>query len=329
MHKSTTDKGLNKMIDRPQVLGIDIGGTNTKFGLVDEKGTITKFKKIATNTENGNLPAFLDQLIFESKRLLNHLDIVPLGIGLSLLGWLNDERTYTLFSMNSPSLNGYDLKALFEGEFKLPAILNEDLVAHNLAEYYWGSGRGYDRFLILAMGTGVGASMMIKGKPLKFTGGCAGDTGHIILRPDGPPCPEGCCGCGEAFIGTPNIERLAIQKYGSSLRASEVIRKARDQSDSIAIDIIKEIGMYTGELLASLTPIFLPSRICLTGGTAKSGTILLEATKARFEELAGRYQRNCTAYSCGYYQGVDIVLSELPGETGVLGSVVEFFMDRS
>jgi glucokinase len=311
-----------------QVLGIDIGGTYTKLGLVDEKGNISQFKKIATKTENGNLQAFLDQLIADSRFLLDHAGFVPMGIGLSLLGWLNDERTFTLFAMNSPSLNGFNIKALFEHEFNLPVILNEDLVAHNLAEYYWGSERGCDRLLTLAMGTGVGASMMVKGEPLKFTGGSAGDTGHIILRPDGPSCPEGCYGCAESLIGTANIERLALKKYGCAVNASEVIRRTQEQSDSIATEIIQEIGMYTGELLASLTPIFLPSRICLTGGTAKSGQVLLNATKTRFEELSGRYQRNCIAYSCGYFTGVEIVLSQLTGETGLLGSTVEFFLNR-
>ena len=315
------------MVNSPYALGIDIGGTFTKLGLVDIKGNLTEFNKIPTLTENGNLQGYLDQLISEAKHLLNKSDIAPLGVGLSLLGWLNDERTFTLFSMNSPSLNGYNLKALFEDEFHLPVILNEDLVAHNLAEYYWGSEQGCDRLLTLAMGTGVGASMMVDGKPLKFTGGCAGDTGHIILRADGPSCSEGCYGCAEAFIGTPNIERLAYQKYGFALSASDVISQARDQSSTIAIEIIEEIGKYTGELLASLSRIFLPKRIILTGGTAKSGTILLDATKARFEEVAGRYHRNCVTYSCGYYNGVEIVLSELPGETGVLGSTVEFFME--
>jgi len=317
------------MIVNQQVLGIDIGGTYTKLGLVDEKGNISQFKKIATKTENGNLQAYLDQLIADSRFLIEHADSVPMGIGLSLLGWLNDERTFTLFAMNSPSLNGFNIKALFEHEFNLPVILNEDLVAHNWAEYYWGSERGCDRLLTLAMGTGVGASMMVNGEPLKFTGGCAGDTGHIILRPDGPSCSEGCHGCAEALIGTANIEKLALEKYGYLVSASEIIRRAQEQSDSNAIEIIQEIGMFTGELLASLTPIFLPSRICMTGGTAKSGSVLLKATKARFEELSGRYQRNCAAFSCGYFKGVEIVLSELTGETGLLGSTVEFFLNRS
>jgi glucokinase len=304
-------------------LGIDIGGSHTKMGLVSKSGEIFEFNR--TKTDAGNLNKFLDELIRTTHATLEKIERKVLGIGVSVLGWLNDERSYTFFCMNFPSLNGYPLQALLEKEFGLPVIMNEDLVAHNLAEFHWGAGNGFQRFLTLALGTGVGASMIINGKPLKFTGGCAGDTGHIILRPDGPVCPSGCRGCGEALIGSANIERMAEKVFGEHYPASEIIRKTREASDQKSIDIIREIGIYTGELLASLAPIFLPERIALTGGTTKAGPILLNEARARFEELVGDYHRNCVQYSFGYYRGVDIVFGSLEGETGVLGSVVEFF----
>jgi predicted NBD/HSP70 family sugar kinase len=88
---------------------------------------------------------------------------------------------------------------------------------------------------------------------------------------------------------------------------------------------MSQIGVYVGELLASLSHLFLPERIALVGGTARAGAVLLEAARGRFEELVGDYHRLFASCSGGYYNGVEIVLGSLEGETGVIGSVVDLF----
>jgi predicted NBD/HSP70 family sugar kinase len=175
------------------------------------------------------------------------------------------------------------------------------------------------------LGTGLGAGVIINGKPLEFTGGCAGDTGHVILRPDGPACASGCRGCGEALIGVAGIERLAIEKYQDHRPVSGLIRAAAEQRDAVAVQVFKEIGFYTGELLASLFPIFLPEKITLTGGTSRAGKVLLEAATARFEDLSGAYYRTYAGLPGIDFRGVQISLSSLKGETGVIGAATDFF----
>ena len=85
------------------------------------------------------------------------------------------------------ALRGVDLRGLFAETFGLPAVVNTDLTAHALAEYHYGSGRGARRFLCMAMGTGLGAGVVINGQALRFIGGKAGDTGRVIVEPGGPP----------------------------------------------------------------------------------------------------------------------------------------------
>ena len=157
------------------------------------------------------------------------------------------------------------------------------------------------------------------------SGGCAGDTGHIILRPGGPACASGCSGCGEALIGVAGIERLAAEGYGDSRPASELIGAAASRADPVAVQVLAQIGQYTGELLSSLFRIFMPERIALTGGTSRAGDVLLEAVVARFEAMTGAYYRTYASLPGVDFAGVQISLSLLKGETGVIGAVTEFF----
>lgn len=310
----------------PYAIGLDIGGTRTKIGLVDSNGLIVQASEFSTNVIVDSPSEFIAKLLEEIDSMIKWDPKKIKGIGLCFLGWLNKGRNGPQFCMNAPALHDIDFLTLLEENFHLPVVVHDDVTAHTLAEYHFGGGRGSQRFLCLAMGTGLGAGVIINGKSLDFTGGCAGDTGHIILRPDGPQCTSGCRGCGEALIGVAGIERLATEKYADKRQASELIRAANSQSDSVAIDIMREIGSYTGELLASLFPIFLPEQIILTGGTSRSGEVLLKAAKSRFEELSGVYYRTYASLPGVDFPGVNISLSKLEGETGVIGAVTEFFI---
>jgi glucokinase len=268
---------------------------------------------------------YLERLLLHLRGMLERAERPIVGIGGTFLGWIDETHSGPFLPFNAPSLNRVNLRKILENEFDLPIQLIDDSSAHTLAEFTYGSGRGQRRFMNLAMGTGITAGIILEGKPLQFTGGCAGDTGHLILRPGGPTCTAGCKGCAEALIGVEGIERLALATFGKPITAHRVIELARRGNDSRAAAIITEIGVYVGELLASLSHIFLPERISLSGGTAKAGKVLLKAVQECFEYLNGDYHRSYSSQSGGYYKGVDIVLGELKGETGMIGSVVYLF----
>jgi glucokinase len=306
-----------------RALGFDIGGTNTKLGLVNLAGDISDFSHFPTNATGPSATPFLHSLVEHLTSLLNQAEGEVIGIGASVHGWTDDARTGPILCFNTPALHGVNLKQIIHDEFKLPVVINNDLTAHALAEYTFGSGRGTHRFLCLAMGTGLGAGVVVNGKPLRYVGGCAGDNGHIIIEPGGPVCSTGCKGCAEALCGVSGIERLGKSRYGHDITAQKIISAARDGNDPIAAGIMRQIGGYIGQLLASLSVTYLPDRIALTGGTVEAGQVLLEAVKERFDELVGDYHRNFARMGGDYYNGVDIVLSEMRGETGVVGASVE------
>jgi len=304
-------------------LAFDVGGTNTKIGLVNAAGEVSAFRHFPTNAQGSSPQPFLHCLIQNLREVLDQAEGRVVGIGASLHGFTNEERSGPILCPNTPALEGFNLRAPLEDAFGLPVILNTDLTAHVLAEFTYGSGRGAQRFLCLALGTGLGAGVIVNGEPLRYVGGCAGDTGHVILEPDGPSCAVGCRGCAEALCGVAGIERLAGARYGRPMAAHDVIAAARRGDDPLAVEVMREIGHYVGQALASLSVIFLPDRIALTGGTAEAGPVLLEAARQRFRELVGEYHRTFARMAGKPYSEVEIVLGKARGETGVIGAAVE------
>ncbi len=152
----------------------------------------------------------------------------------------------------------------------MPIVVTNDLIAHSLAEYYFGIGKTYKRFLSVAMGTGVGCTMILNGEPVILFGGTSGDCGRIIIDPNAEiSCGMSVRGSAEALCGTRGIEYLAKKYYEEieNLVARDVIIKAREGKDEIAIKVMKKIGFYLGHLLANLSVIFFPQIIAITGGT--------------------------------------------------------------
>ncbi len=306
-------------------LGIDIGGTHTKVGLVDRTGSIREFHSFPTRAFEETPQPFLDRLSGYVHPLLASVRGSCMGIGISTHGYIDTDRRGPIVCRNTPSLKGFDLCSWAENEFKMRTLINNDLIAHALAEYYFGSGIGTRRFMCMAIGTGFGVGVINDGHPLRLVGGTTGDAGRIILEPGGIKCNYGVGGSVEALVGVSNIERIARERYGHHVPANEVITHARLKSDPLAIEIMQLIGGYLGHALATLSAIFLPEKVALTGGTAEAGKILLEACRKRFYELSGDYHQLLRKESEALYQGTEIVLGKNRGESGLLGSVVEFF----
>ncbi len=273
---------MDNISEEAWAVGFDIGGTTTKLGLVSNKGLIRMLEVFPTDVQTIGLEVFLNRFLVRISGLIADSKMPISGIGGTFLGWIDPDRSGPFLCFNAMQLHGFDLRQILVEKYGLPVVLIDDTNAHTLAEYTFGSGRSFGRFMNLAMGTGLSAGAIINGKLLDFTGGCIGDSGHIILRPGGPSCSAGCKGCAEALIGVAGIERLALEISGQNMTAREVIALSR-QADPSATAVMRQIGEYTGELLASLSHIFLPERISLSGGTSNAGNVLLDAVRERFE----------------------------------------------
>ena len=175
------------------------------------------------------------------------------------------------------------MKGLLSEAFGLPVVVNNDLTAHVMAEYAYGVGQGVRRFLCLALGTGLGAGVVVNGEPLRYVGGCAGDTGHLILEPGGPVCSTGCRGLRGSLVRGRRDRAPGPGGVWEGDSAHAVIAVARAGGDPKALAVMGRIGRWVGQLLASLSVIYLPDRMALTGGTAEAGSVLLEAARVRWD----------------------------------------------
>jgi glucokinase len=303
-------------------VGIDIGGTFTKAGLVAADGTVAHLIRIPT-AAHSDPTEYLDRLhALLSEWTAEH----PVGIGISLPGFLAPDLRSIRFNPNTPSLVGIDFVSLF-GSFRLPVRIEQDLNTPSLSEHAFGAGRGSVRFMTASMGTGAGVGVMIDGDLLRFTGNSAGDTGHIILEPDGPACQVGCHGCAEALVTISAVEREARSRLAGRdvpqewrslspefLAARQVIEAAR-AGDAFAVEIMSLIGRRIGQWLACLAPIFLPDRIALCGGIVEAGASLLEACRERFLQLTAADYARC-----------EIVLGRFGELAGVTGAATPFLI---
>ncbi|HVU13220.1 MAG TPA: ROK family protein, partial [Phototrophicaceae bacterium] len=164
------------MTDQPLVLGIDIGGTYTKLGLVQSDGTIRTSNKFPTDAKGSRPDPFFAHLFPALDALIAAGGADLLGIGISTHGEVDHERRRPIIAGNNPALRNVDIRGALEARYPLPVVLNNDLTAHALGEYFFGCGRGIERFMVLAVGTGLGAGMIVGGKPLIIEGGNSGNT---------------------------------------------------------------------------------------------------------------------------------------------------------
>jgi glucokinase len=299
-----------------QALGIDIGGTFTKIAIVSEDGMIVHSESLPTAARH-DPSKYLHELLQRIGRLVENHPVR--GIGIAAAGFLADDHRSIRYNPNTPALVGIDYVDLLSG-IQLPVRLEQDLNVPTLAEYYFGEFRSAPRLMTVAIGTGLGAGVMIGDRLLDFAGGTAGDTGHIILDPSGPICTAGCHGCAEAMIATPNIVRLARKQNHHNhgrISAHQVIVAARE-GQLWATDIIERIGGWLGQWLASLAPVFLPSHIILCGGVAEAGEALRLSAESRFRELCGKE-----------YAHAVIALSRFGGRAGVIGAAAPFLTEKS
>ncbi|MCL5995991.1 MAG: ROK family protein [Chloroflexi bacterium] len=310
-------------------IGIDIGGTNTKIGLVDASAQILNHQVVRSDLMSDDPAPFVATI---SEIVERYLQAYPVeGIGFSLCSLVNAERTGAFLSVNAPALNHLNIKAVFENRFGRPVQVLNDVNAYALAEYHFGAGQGSKRLLCVAVGTGVAVAAIVDGRMIETWGGVAADAARIILDPGAEVvCNGNVRGSAEALCGSANLLRLARQAYApdacarDDITAWDVITAAKEGNDPIACRVMATIGNHLGHLLAILSPIFFPHRIVMTGGTSEAGDPLFGAIRERYSALIGEYMANLSRLETGAVHPVDICKGALRPEAAIVGAVYDF-----
>lgn len=276
-------------IEKPYVVGVDVGGTNTVFGIVDARGNIlaTDSVKTAAYDEIENyVDAVCKQISALAQVKLGGTEKIK-GVGVGAPNGNYYSGTIE-FAPNLPWKGVIPLASMFEERLGLPTALTNDANAAAIGEMTYGAARGMKDFIMITLGTGVGSGIVINGQLVYGHDGFAGELGHVIVRHDGRLCGCGRRGCLETYCSATGVARtarefLAARTEPSLLReipAEEIVSKdvydAAVKGDQLAQDIFRFTGDILGEALANAIAFSSPEAIVLFGGLTKSGDYIMK-----------------------------------------------------
>ena len=287
---------MNTSMEKPYVVGIDIGGTNTVFGIVDARGTIVASSSIKTGAY-ADIEEYVDAVCQNLLPLIvanGGVDKVK-GIGIGAPNGNFYSGTIE-FAPNLPWKGVIPLAAMFEERLGIPTALTNDANAAAIGEMTYGAARGMKDFIMITLGTGVGSGIVINGQLVYGHDGFAGELGHVIIRRDGRQCGCGRKGCLETYCSATGVTRSAREFLTSStepslLRAipaenitSKDVYDAAVKGDKLALDIFEFTGQILGEAIADFIAFSSPEAIILFGGLAKSGEYIFRPIQKAIDE---------------------------------------------
>ncbi len=269
------------------VAGIDIGGTNTTFGLVDSKGTIIYKETIVT--EHYTLPENLVAVVVEhiQKSITGYADkyeLAGVGIGAPNGNYFNG---CIVFAPNLKWKGIVPIAKMFEDKLKVKAVLTNDANAAAMGEMIFGGAKGMKDFIFITLGTGLGSGIFVNGEMVYGHDGFAGELGHVIMFSDGRQCGCGRKGCLETYCSATGIittYKLNTQYSGLKTITSKYIYEKALAGDVDALDAFNYTGDILGLALANSVAYTSPEAIFLFGGLALSGDFIFKPTIESFEK---------------------------------------------
>ncbi|MBN2756241.1 MAG: ROK family protein [Bacteroidales bacterium] len=277
-------------------VGIDIGGTNTAIGIVDEKGNFWAESSISTN-KYLTIESFVEALTKKINECLDSINenYIVKGIGVGA----PNGNFYTGTIEFAPNLNWKGVVPLVEllnKNFHLPIVLTNDANAAAMGEMIYGSAKGMKNFIVITLGTGLGSGFVVNGKLVYGNDGFAGELGHVIIDVNGRKCGCGRKGCLETYVSATGIKNTVIElldnKNSESILNqidrnkldSKDIFMAAKEGDKLALEAFDFTAKILALQLANSVAITSPEAIFLFGGLALSGDYILKPTKKYFEE---------------------------------------------
>ncbi len=293
-------------------LGVDLGGTAIKSGLVDDSGRVQFSETVPTNTPDGT-QAVLNALTAACLRQLSHGPVTSVGIGMP--GRVDSARGVLVRAANLPLVD-VPLTEILSERLGLPVFLENDANCALYGEIFAGGGRDAENFLLVTVGTGIGGGIRIGGGIYLGTDGRAGEFGHMSIAISGQPCPCGRKGCWEQYASATALCRMtreAAESSPDSLLAQQIgevggyvdgrtVFRAARAGCPVADAVLDTYAEYLAAGLNNLTVIFRPDRIVLAGGIFREGDFLLSRVRNRCIEPE------------------QLALSTLDGQAGLIGA---------
>jgi glucokinase len=279
-------------------IGIDVGGTNTKFGVVNKNGEILIQDRIKTN-EKENVEGFIEVLAEKLQPMIDQYGgpeaFVGIGMGAPNANYYQGTIEY---AANLKWKGIIPMAEIMEEKFKIQTKLTNDANAAAVGEMQYGIAKGMKNFITITLGTGVGSGVIIDGKIVLGYNGFAGELGHVIVRNGGSLHQgTGLCGSLESYASATGVRDTAIEflqanpdinsllsSYTIDELTSETVFKCAEQGDVLANEVFEFTGQILGEALATFVHFSAPEAIVLFGGLTKAGDLIMKPTRQAMED---------------------------------------------
>lgn len=279
------------------VIGLDLGGTNSVFGVVDSKGEIITTTSIKTQA----YPS-VDQYVMESVKAVKQIaeqvggmeKIRAMGIGAPCGNYYKGTIEHAANLVWAKGI--VPLANMFVNELGIPVVVTNDAKAAAMGEMKYGVAVGMNNFVELTLGTGVGSGIVANGQLIYGFDGFAGELGHMIVEPDGRPCGCGRKGCLETYCSATGVVRTAIAMLEESSEATSLrdiatdkltsyeVYKAAMAGDTMAQEVFKQTGRRIGIACANIATFLSPEAFIFFGGLAQAGELLLRPIEKAYNE---------------------------------------------
>ncbi len=297
------------------VIGVDVGGTNIKLGLVNPSQKVIARTNLITKSfirdPRDLIRAIADQIVeIIDNNGLSRKDIRGVGIGLP--GLIDTPRGMVRLLPNIPGWRNVPLKVDLEKKLKIRVFLENDANLIALGEWKHGAGRGVENMVCMTLGTGVGSGLILNNQLYRGPGFAAGELGHMPLNEHGPVCGCGGFGCFERYVGNTQLLAQAIRIMNKKTITLEEMRRLAEGRNAKALKFWKEAAIHMGNGLIGIVNLLNPQRIVIGGGVSNNFEFLFPTIKEVIRKRAMPTQASM----------VKIVRGELGNDAGILGAQV-------
>ncbi len=307
-----------------RAIGIDLGATNFKAGLVDGSGNVLTQRAVAITDRSAD--GVIALMAREVRALADGSDPAPIAVGCGVPGIVNIDAGMLLLSPNFPDWENECIRERIAQATELPVILDNDANMHALGEQRCGAGRGCHNMVLLTLGTGIGGGLVLNGNVFHGEAGFAGEVGHMVVEPEGVSCGLPWKGGWENYAASrafrvhaealPEKEREAFLTRAGVTLDGLTPKVAADRArlgDEIALQLWNAFGRYLGIGIANLVNVLGVTTFVIGGGIAISYDLFIDATR---EEVAWHtYPQNV--------ERLTIVPAQLGGSAGIVGAALE------
>lgn len=247
-------------------LGIDIGGTNMKIGLVTRSGKLIA-KETTSTPDSHSLEDVLRVIVQVSAELISSYQVTIDGVGIGAPGVVDLKREFVMEAPSFPEWGHIPLRKRISDSLNLPAVMDNDVNAFGIGEHLWGAGVGLTDFIAIAIGTGVGGSIFVNGELYRGATGAAGELGFTIINCDGPAV-GGVSGVLEGYIGRRGFDKEVGRLFptGEFPTPRRITQMARE-GDSLAREVQSIMAARLTEAAATWVHMLNPQAIIIGGGT--------------------------------------------------------------